>query len=73
MHDTKRLFLLGAAVIGALAASGDGGAYTSAFWPLAIVLLVALPLTLTLDSTQRHAPARAVDEFPVRDEAERRS
>lgn len=65
--------LLGAAVIGALAASGDGGAYTTAFWPLAIVLLVALPLTLRLDSTQRHAPPRVVDEFPVRDEAERRS
>lgn len=67
--------LLGAAVIGALAASGDGGAYTTAFWPLAIALLATLPLTFVLDRARRSGSQRmgGAAEFSVRDEAERGS
>lgn len=61
--------LLGAATIGGLAesAGSQSGGYASALWPLAAVLVAALPLTLVLDAR----PAAA--ELAVQDEAEGRS
>lgn len=62
--------LLGAATIGGIAESSGapGSGYAAALWPLAAVLVAALPLTFALEA-RRRGPG----QLPVQDEAEGRS
>ncbi len=62
--------LLGAATIGGIAESAGEAAqgYSAALWPLALVLVAALPLTFVLEAKQR-----APEALPLQDEADERS